>query len=343
MPLGVQLLVVPFLIALNAFFVSAEYAIVASRSGHLLALRERRWRRTAEALESLKSDPAGAIGAVQICITMTNLLLGWLGEPAMSALLERMFAPLVELYPRLFHALALALSFLLVTLLTVVFSELLPKAMTLRYVVPAAIATAVPIRAIRSAIFPLVALMNGLANLITRPLGLGRVQDFEEQRMTLDELKNAATQAAADGVVTPRERELILNALAMGRRRAKEIMTPRVRVDALDLRKTMDENRALLNERLHSHLPLCDGSLDNLIGIVKTKEFLSAYNAAGDSSVLSLLAEPPVFVPETVPLDRLLAVFKESGATLLFVVDEFGGVEGIVTLRDVLDEMLREI
>jgi putative hemolysin len=168
------------------------------------------------------------------------------------------------------------------------------------------------------------------------------VQDFEEQRMTVEELKAAATQAAADGVVTPREREMILNALTIGRRRAKEIMVPRVKVSALDLRKTMDENRSVLNERLHSHLPLCDGSLDKLIGVVETKEFLSAYNEEGDVSVLSLLAAKPVFVPETVALDRLLGVFKESGAELVFVVDEFGGVEGIVTLRDVLDELVGE-
>ena len=339
--MSAQLLWVPLLIALNGFFVSAEYAIVASRPSHLQTLNQRGWRRTAAALESLKADPAGAIGAVQICITMTNLMLGWLGEPAMGRLLDALFAPAVALHPGTFHFISLVLSFLLVTLLTVVFSELLPKAMTLRYVIPAAKATAVPIRAIRISTMPLVAIMNGLANLITRPLGLGRVQDFEEQRMTLDELKSATTQAAADGVVTPRERELILNALSIGRRRVREIMTPRVRVDMLDLQKTMDQNRAVLNQRLHSHLPLADGSLDELIGVVETKEFLSAYNEEGDTSVLRLIAAPPVFIPETLPLDRVLAQFKESGAALLFVVDEFGGVEGIVTLRDVLDEMLR--
>jgi putative hemolysin len=102
----------------------------------------------------------------------------------------------------------------------------------------------------------------------------------------------------------------------------------------------MDENRAVLNQRLHSYLPLCDGGLDQLIGVVETKEFLSAYNASGDSSVLTLLAHPPVYVPETVALNRLLVHFEQSDSELLFVVDEHGGVEGIVTLRDVLDELL---
>jgi hypothetical protein len=99
---------------------------------------------------------------------------------------------------------------------------------------------------------------------------------------------------------------------------------------------------AVLNERLHSQLPLANGGLDNLIGVVPTKEFLAAYNAAGDSSVLSLLAQPPIFIPETLGLDRVLKTFQESGAHLLFVVDEYGGVEGVVTLRDVLNELLVE-
>jgi CBS domain containing-hemolysin-like protein len=299
-----QLLVVPLLIALNAFFVSAEYAIVGSRAMHVDELRKRGRRRAADAVVALKANPAATIGAVQVCITMTNLLLGWLGEPAMGELLERLLGPMVRLYPRVFHFVSLAVSFLVVTLLTVVFSELLPKALTLRYVVTAAAITTVPVLAIRSAVSPLVAVMNGLANLITRPLGLGRVQDFEDARITPDEIRSLATQAAEDGTVTPQERAMILNALSIG------------------------------------HLPLCDGGLDHVVGVIETKEFLSAYNASGDVSVLSLIAQPPVFVPETVGVDRLLTMFRESGSPLLFAVDEYGGVEGIVTLRDVLEELV---
>jgi CBS domain containing-hemolysin-like protein len=335
-----QLLSVPLLIALNAFFVAAEYAIVAARANHIEALRSRGRPRAAAALEALKDEPTATIGAVQVCITMTNLLLGWLGEPAMDALLEKALGPLVALYPQLFRIISLVLSFLVVTLLTVVFSELLPKALTLRYVLPAAALTAVPMLFIRRGVRPLVGVMNALANLITVPMGLGRVQDFEEQQITPEEIRTMAQQAAADGTVTAQETAMILNALSIGRRRAREIMTPRNHVAALDLQKSMDANRAVLNERLHSHLPLCDGGLDNVAGFIETKEFLSAYNAAGDTSVLSLLAQPPVYVPETVGLDRLLATFQESRAPMLFVVDEYGGVEGVVTLRDVLDELL---
>src|SRR5688572_32048559 len=123
---------VPLLIGLNAFFVISEYAVVATRPAQVEALRARGAKRAAAAMARLKESPASAIGAIQVCITMTNLLLGWIGEPAMSELIRTLFAPLVEvLPPRLFTVFSTGLSFILVTLLTVVFSELLPKAMTL--------------------------------------------------------------------------------------------------------------------------------------------------------------------------------------------------------------------
>src|SRR6185295_17406953 len=156
--------------------------------------------------------------------------------------------------PRLFHGLSLALSFIVVTFLTVVFSELLPKAMTLRYLDAAATVSAVPILAVRRALFPLVWLMNKTANSVTRPLGLGRVESLETQAVSADELRLLAIRAAEDGVVTPRERSLILNSLTIGRRPAKEIMVPRVRIAHLDLKLSMAENLAVTEQHLFSRL-----------------------------------------------------------------------------------------
>jgi CBS domain containing-hemolysin-like protein len=336
-----SLAAVPILIGLNAFFVVSEYAVVAARPVQIEAVRARGHRAAAAAMTRLKANPASAIGAIQVCITMTNLLLGWIGEPAMSRLLETLFQPLVTLLPHaVFTAISTGLSFILVTLLTVVFSELLPKAMTLRFVDLAAIGTAVPVLYIQRAIFPLVWLMNATANAVTRPLGLGRVEEFEKQTVTTEELRLMAEQAAADGVVTSRERSLILGALAAGRRTARQIMVPRVRVAVLDLRKSMEANHDMASEYLFNRLPLCDGGLDRVVGVVRTGEFLEAAATGGDSAMLALLAQPPVFVPETASVDHLLEVFHERRAELVFLVDEYGGVEGIVTLRDVFNELL---
>src|SRR3954453_14846579 len=146
MSLAVGLSLVPVLIVANAFFVGAEYAVVAIRGAQIEALRAKGRRRTAAAIETLKDHPAAAIGAIQVCITMTNLLLGWIGEPAMTALLQLGLGPLTRGVPHgVFVFVSTLLSFLVVTLLTVVFSELLPKALTLRYVPSVATLTAVPV------------------------------------------------------------------------------------------------------------------------------------------------------------------------------------------------------
>lgn len=189
MPVG-SLIAVPFLIALNAFFVAAEYAIVAIRPPQIAAMAQGRWRKSARAMTRLKENPGSAIGAVQVCITMTNLMLGWIREPAMSAVLLRLFRPLGEVIPAaVFQTGSFALSFVIVTLLTVVFSELLPKALTLRYVGVAAALTAVPVLVLGTLTRPLVWLMNAMADAVTRPLGLGRVDEIENENITIGELR----------------------------------------------------------------------------------------------------------------------------------------------------------
>ena len=341
MDLRWALAAVPLLIALNAFFVAGEYALVAIRSPQIEALSRAGYRRAARAAARLKADPASAIGAIQVCITMTNLLLGWIGEPAMTELLGMAFAPLRGDVPHgLYRSVSFALSFVIVTLLTVVFSELLPKALTLRYVPRVAAFTAVPVLAVLGAVRPLVWLMNGMANLVTRPLGLGGVTEMEREWHTAEEIRQLASQAAEQGALTAAERSLVLNSLAFGRRRARQAMVPRTRVVCLEVRRPMEENRRLINDHLHTRFPLCDGGLDRVIGWVPTKEFLAAYHAEGDVSVLRLLARKPVFQPEGVTLDKLLTTFHRERTEIVFVVDEYGGVEGIVTLQDVVDELL---
>jgi CBS domain containing-hemolysin-like protein len=337
-----HLLSIPLLIGLNAFFVGAEYAVVTVRSAQLMTLRTTGWNRVANALATLKGDMPSAIGAIQVCITMTNLLLGWLGEPAMSALLDRALKPLdLVMPPSVSVVVSTGLSFLVVTLLTVVLSELLPKALTLQHTLAVAKLTAVPMLLIMRGIRPLVWVMNTMASSVTRLLGLGPVK-IEGEIHTADEIMHIAIEAAAAGTLTPRERSLILNSLSLGRKTAEQIMVPRVRVASIDLRKSMDENRRIVEQSLFSRLPLTDGGMDRVIGIIYTKEFLTAFHAGADVTVLALIAHKPVFVPVALPLDKLLPVFHDEKTRMLFLVDEYGGVDGIVTLTDVFDELLGE-
>lgn len=341
MSLSQMLALVPALIALNAFFVAGEYAVVATRPVHLERLRRRGRTRTVAAMERLKRDPASAIGAIQVCITVTNLALGWIGEPAMSRVLLLALGPLAEAVPEVvFRPMSIALSFLIVTLLTVVFSELLPKALTLRYIPAAVTLTAVPIMAIGLVVRPLVWVMNQMANLVTMPLGLGRVESMEQTEASVEELRLLATEAAREGILSPAERALILNTLTLDHRLVNRVMVPRTQVQYLDLRRSMDENRRVMGAHLHTRYPLCDGGLDNVVGVVRSKAFLTAYHAAADSSVLSLIADEAVYAPEISTLGQVLALFREKKTDFAILVDEYGGVAGIVTLRDIVDDLL---
>ena len=334
-----SLLTVPVLIGLNAFFVVAEYAIVAVRGGQIEQLRVRR-PRAAAAVTALKNRMAPALGTIQICITMTNLLLGSIGEPAMTRLIVRLF-DIVSDGPAL-RGLSMAISFVIVTLLTVVLSELVPKAVSLQYTLALAAVTAGPILLVQKILSPLVWLMEAMANGTTMLMGLGRV-DLAGETVTADELRHIANAAADSGNLTVRERSLILNSLTLGRRTAAEIMVPRVRVTHLELRRTLAENMTVIGGYLYSRMPLCDGGMDHVVGVVYTKEFLTAYAEASDvtdTGILLLIARKPVFVPVQLPLDKLLQRFHEERVHMLCLVDENGGNAGIVTLTNVLDELL---
>jgi CBS domain containing-hemolysin-like protein len=335
------LLLVPLLVLLNAYFVAAEYALVAIRNVQIEQLRAARRKRAAYAMSKMKEDPASAIGAIQVGITIVGLLLGYVGEPAIGHFIEKAFEPIVHNLPLgLQRGISFTVSFALVAFVTVVFSELLPKAMTLKYIPSVATFTAVPIYFMTRLIKPVVKLMNFTANLVTKPLGLGSVDEAEREWHTAEEIQLIASEAADHGELTSRERSLILNSLALGRRTARQIMIPRVRVAYLDLQKSMDDNRAVMNEHLYSRLPLCDGGIDKVVGIVPTREFLAAFHAEGDVSVLQLISRPAVFAPDTIPLDKLLMLIDEKRTQMVVLVDEHGGVQGLVTLRDVVDELV---
>jgi CBS domain containing-hemolysin-like protein len=340
MTLAQSLLLVPVLIAMNAFFVAAEYAIIAIRPGQIESLRKRGRHKVVAAIERLKANPASAIGTIQVCITMTNLLLGWIAEPAMTQVLQMAFAPLASLSPTAMSVISTALGFVIVTLLTVVLSELLPKALTLRFAEPAARFTARPVLLVQLAIRPLVWVMNGFANLVIRPFGIGSVEALETEKVSVDELRILANQAVETGVLTPRERSIMLASLSLGRRKAHDVMIHRSKVQFVDLNTPIDDNKKLVDTFLHNRFPLCDGDLDKTVGIIKVKEFLTAHHAGGTTAMLRLLADPPLFAPDQISLDQLLKLFRDNTAEMALLVNEYGAVEGLVTLQDVVDELL---
>lgn len=341
MSIANQLLLLPLLILVNAFFVAAEYALVSIRRPEIAGLHARGHRRVAGRLSRLRRNMSQTLGGIQVCITMTNLLLGWIGEPAMTHVLLKVLSPLGLVIPqRMTVVISTTLAFVVVTLATVVMSELLPKALTLQHTRLIARLVAEPLSWVLQAIRPLVWIMDRLANLLAWMLGLGGVR-IEEPAMGVEELRAIALDAGQRGTLKPQEQALILNTLGLSAIRADAVMVPRVHMACLDLQRSMDENREVMERHLYSRLPLISGNVDQVVGIVYTKEFLAAYGEATDSSVLQLIARPAVFAPATISVDRLLALFIEKRVRMIVLVDEYGGVDGIVTLSDVMDELLK--
>ena len=343
MSLLLELLAVPILIALNAFFVMAEYAMVAVRSSQIEQIRLRS-PKAAAAVRKLRDNMSSAIGTIQLCITMSNLVLGSVGEPVMAKVLEMPLGKLAD-DPK-FRPVSLVMSFVLVTLLTVILSELVPKAVSLQYTVTVARFTAGPILLVRNILRPFVWVMDTLANLTTKSLGLGEVK-IGDDVVTADELGHITREAGEAGSLTTREQTLILNSLSLGKRTAAEVMVPRVKVNYLDITRSLDENLAVIGSYLFSRMPLCDGGMDHVLGVVYTKEFYAAYQELSDTTdpsvLLMLIAKQPIFAPMTIDLDQLLQRFHDDKSHLVFLVDEHGGVQGIVTLTDVVNELVGPI
>lgn len=335
-----QLALLPLLILANAFFVAAEYAVIAVRKSQISSLT-RRGSRSAVWLTRLRENLAATLGGIQICITMTNLLLGWIGEPAVTRLLMDLFSIFGTALPELqTRGISTAIAFVIVTLTTVILSELLPKALTLQHTLLIARYISGPLLLVLIAIRPLVWLMDRSANLLSRTLGLGEVR-IEELPASIEELKAIARDAGERGSLGPQEQALILNTLGLSDLRGEDVMVPRVKVAYLDLRRSMEQNREVMEQYLYSRLPLCNGSMDTVVGIVYTKEVLAACPEGSDSPVLQLLCRPAIFAPSNVSLDRLLALFLEKNSRMIILVDEYGGVDGLVTLTDVMNQLLK--
>ena len=335
-----QLALLPLLILANAFFVAAEYAVIAVRRGQIAALK-RSGSRSAGFLVRLRENLAATLGGIQICITMANLLLGWIGEPAVTQVLMKLLSPLGMALPELYaRGISTAVAFVIVTLATVILSELLPKALTLQHTLLIARYIAGPLLLILMVIRPLVWVMDRSANLLSRSLGLGEVR-IEELPASIEELKAIARDAGERGSLRPQEQALILNTLGLSELSGEDVMVPRVKVAYLDLQRSMEQNREVMEQYLYSRLPLCNGSMDSVVGVVYTKEFLAAYPEGSDSPVLQLICRPAIFAPSNVTLDRLLALFLEKNSRMIILVDEYGGVDGLVTLTDVMNQLLK--
>jgi len=329
--LGLTLL----LIAVNGFFVTAEFALVRVRPTRLEALRRREGRRADTAAE-LASGLSQTLATTQVGITLASLGIGWLGEPAIASILERLLGGAVP--SAYLRPVAFGIGFLVITLITVILGELVPKAVGIQKAEKMMLATATPLRMLRIALWPLVAVTNASALAVMRALGVSAAFG-EESAHSEEELRGILARSHDRGQISRVGRDILERVLGFSRVTARQLMVPRPDVVWLSSTKTPAENFERARASGYTRFPYCDGDLDRVLGIVHIKDLAVGAQGVNPASVM----RPPVVVPETATADRLLRRFQRRRLHLAIVVDEYGGTSGVVTLEDVLEEIVGDV
>ena len=332
-----DLLLVFILILLNGLFALSEIAIVSSRRVRLVQMAEEGSTGARRALH-LASEPTRFLSSVQVGITSIGILNGAIGEATVVTRLNAFFEQVPALAPYA-QALAMGTMVVVLTYVSLILGELVPKRLALTHPERVASVIARPMQLLATAARPLVLLLSVSTEAILR---LFRVPQVKQPAVTVEEIKVLFEQGAEEGVFEPSEHEMMTNVLNLDQRHVGSVLTPRSNIVSLDVRDPIEANRGKLRGAEHTVLPLCDGGLDHVLGVVRATKVLEHVL---DTGVLDLpsLAEPALYVPETMTLMKLLEQFKRTHLPLALVVDEFGDVEGLVTLTDVIAAIVGDL
>lgn len=340
-----KVVAVGLLVAANAFFVAAEFALVAARRPRLSSLSVSGRRRAVTALR-LIDDLDGTISATQFGITLASLALGWIGELTFARIFEHWLATFMPsglwLYASA-HAIAVAVAFAIITALHIVFGELAPKSLALARAEQVALAVAVPLDLFRRLFHPFIWLLDQAGARAVRLFGVTPLPGgHHTAAYTEEEIQQLVALSHQSGHLKADERELIHNVFHFSDTVVREVMVPRPEVISLPLTATADDILRTLCDSGYSRLPVHDAHPDNIVGFIHAKDILRCLARQEPLSVAALLRRP-VFVPDTAHLEEALRQLRSAQSPLGVVVDEHGTVEGIVTLEDILEQLVGDI
>jgi CBS domain containing-hemolysin-like protein len=334
------LLITAVLVLANAFFVAAEFAIVKVR-GSQIELRVQGGSRAAKMAQHLITHLDEYLSATQFGITLASLGLGWVGEPIVARLLIGVVTMVgFNPDPAVAHSFALPIAFIFITFLHIVFGELAPKSLAIQRAESTTLAIAYPLR-IFYLVFKLPIMgLNIVANATLKLFGIEPIHS--EHLHSNEELRLLLEQGREGGTIEETEHELIENVFEFGDTIVKEVMIPRTAIIGLDVNQPQEELIKIVIEDGYTRMPVYDGSIDNVIGIIYSKDLLTLMQHQ-HLIILHDLIRPPYFIPETKLIQELLRDFQRMKIHLAIVVDEFGGTAGLVTMEDILEELVGEI
>ncbi len=335
------LLAILLLVVLNGCFVAAEFALVTVRWTRIAELVEQNVL-GAHAVQAATGRLAEMIAATQLGITLCSLGVGWLGEPALARLLEPLFAGLPVPWTHVFaHAAGIGVSFLLITYVHVVLGELAPKAVALQSAERVALLFAAPLLAIERVFRPLSWVMRASGGQIVRLLRLP-APSIEQSVHSAEEIDRLVEKGEEAGVIPAQQAKIVRNVFDLSDKTVRDVMVPRERVVTLALTATETEILDSARESAHTRMPVWEGEPDNIVGIVNTKDLFHIFTLR-DLVILMDALYPALFVFPEQPVGRVLALFKKEKRHLAVVRSPDGRFIGIVTLEDILEEIVGEI
>ena len=333
-----HLSIVLLLILVNGVYAMAEISLISARKARLLALAEA-GNPGAQAAIELKANPSRLLSTVQIGVTLIAVLSGTFGEATLGDRLQRQ----LEVYPGVIaeyaHSISMAVVVIGISYFSLILGELVPKRIALLYPEHIAAALARFMRALARVGAPIERFLSASTNFVLRLLPL-RSQGAAP--VTDEEINFMLREGAAAGHIPHAETAIVEMALRLGERRASAVMTPRTQIEWLDLDDPEEENRRKIRESAYSRFPVVQGGSQQVIGIVQAKDLLASC-LAGQPFDLRAATRPPLYLPNTVTVLRVLEVFKTSGEPMALIVDEYGDLEGLVTPSDILEALVGDI
>ena len=336
-----RLAAVVALVAANAFFVAAEFALVGARKTRLDEMAQAGSRRAAMARRALNHLDR-YISATQFGITLASLALGWIGEPALATLIDSAFTFLPDQVEAIAtHSVAVAISFAIITLLHIVLGELVPKAVALLYPERVSEWVTAPLLGFSWVMAAPIHVLNGLANFLLRLLRV-KTPGTHERLHSPEEIRMLVEQSQEGGRLTRGDARLLEGVFEFSEKSAEEVMTPRTEMVAMDADDSVEASADVVARSGRSRYPVYRESLDDIVGVVHAKDILAALrNQPG--SILRGIMRAPLFVPGTREVEDVLTDMKRLKVHLAVVLDEYGGTAGLVTMEDLLEEIVGQI
>ena len=339
---ALRLAAVGILVFLNAFFVAAEFALISLRRSRIEQMVEER-NRFGRMLLRAKDDPNRFISAAQLGITMASLGLGWIGESTVAAMIDPVFQQLPqEVQGPLAHTVSFAISFILITMFHIVLGEQVPKMVSLQHAERTAIVTVGPTEAFYRVFRPFIAAFTGLTNLALKLLNI-TPSDEHEGAVTAEELELMVQTSHRAGALEDTERDLLSNVFDFADLNVSQVMIQRRDMVGVPIDISLDDLLELGIGSPHSRFPVYEETLDNVLGVIHIKDLLRAARSTPDAFDLRASMRPTLFVPETMPAGRVLTEFRRAHTTLAVVIDEYGGTAGLVTIDDVVEEIVGDV